>query len=172
MGYLYAYSAMTEDLQVTYMPSYGAEVRGGTANCTIVVSDEEIASPIASSPDNLVILNNPSLTRFQNFGRPGGNYIINTTLVHGKLMRDDVAAIELPASEIAENLGDLRNTNMILLGAFIAVTEIVSMRTMFECIETVFARKNRKVIDANRVAFQAGYDYVSERKPKTQKAKK
>lgn len=172
MGYCFAYTAMMEDLHVTYMPSYGAEVRGGTANCTVVVSDEDIASPIASSPDNLVILNNPSLTRFHNLGRPGANYIINTTLVSARLQRDDAASIELPATEIAENLGDMRNTNMVLLGAFINVTGLVSMRTTFECVEAIFAKKNRKIIDATHAALQAGYDFAAaHHKAKAQKGK-
>jgi 2-oxoglutarate ferredoxin oxidoreductase subunit gamma len=161
MAYCLAYAAMEEDRHVTYMPAYGAEVRGGTANCTIVVSNEEIASPIASEPDNLVILNNPSLLRFQNMGRPGGTYLINTTLVNHKLARKDVDVYEIPAGKIAEDNGGVRNTNMVLLGAFIAITKIVSLRTMNECIAAIFAKKNKKVIDINQQAVKAGYDYIT-----------
>ena len=160
MGYCLAYAGMEQDLHVTYMPAYGAEVRGGTANCTVVISSEEIASPIASSPDNIVILNHPSLVRFQNFGRPGGNYLINTSLVNSKLKRTDVNAVYMPASEIAEKSGSLRNTNMILLGALVALTDIVPMSGMLDCIASIFAKKNKKVIDINQEAVQAGYDYI------------
>ena len=158
MGYCLAYAAMEEDRYVTYMPAYGAEVRGGTANCTIVVSNEEIASPIASSPDNLVILNNPSLLRFHNMGKPGGAYLINSTLVQNPLTRDDVTRIEMPAGALADELGGMRNTNMILLGAFIGMTNLVSLQTMNECIEAIFAKKNRKVIDISQRALKTGYD--------------
>jgi 2-oxoglutarate ferredoxin oxidoreductase subunit gamma len=161
MGFCLAYAGMEEDLHVTYMPAYGAEVRGGTANCTIVVSDEEIASPIASSPDNIVILNNPSLLRFQNAGRANGTYLINSSLVNGRLKRTDVTALYMPASEMAEKSGSLRNTNMMLLGAFVATSKVVPMDTMLSAIADIFAKKNKKVIDINQQALQAGYDWAA-----------
>jgi 2-oxoglutarate ferredoxin oxidoreductase subunit gamma len=172
MGYCLAYAAMQEDLHVTYMPAYGAEVRGGTANCTVVVSDEDIASPIASSPDNIVILNNPSLVRFTNFGRPGGSYLINSSLVNGKLKRSDVTSLYMPASELAEKSGSLRNANMMLLGAFIAMSGVVTMDTMQAAIADIFAKKNKKVIDINQQAVQSGYDWAAAELGKGRAAKK
>lgn len=160
MGYCLAYAGMEEDRNVTYMPAYGAEVRGGTANCTVVISTDEIASPIASSPDNIVILNNPSLIRFRNTGRSGGLYIINTTLVTNKLGRTDVKVIEIPAGKIAEDTGGVRMTNMVLLGALIAKTGIVSMRTMNEVIQTIFGAKKKSAVETNIKSLQAGHDFA------------
>lgn len=167
MGYCLAYAAMEEERHVTYMPAYGAEVRGGTANCTVVVSTEEIASPIASSPDNVVILNTPSLLRFENAGRSGGLYIINTTLVTRPFTRADVKVIEIPASDLAEATGGIRMTNMVLLGALIGATELVSLRTMNECVETIFGAKKKSAVETNRQALAAGYKFVTETLGKT-----
>jgi len=164
MGYCLAYAGMEEDLNVTYMPSYGAEVRGGTANCTVVISTDEIASPIASSPDNVVILNGPSLTRFHNAGRAGAIYIINTTLVTKKMTRTDIKLVEIPAGEIAEGIGGVRMTNMVLLGALVAKAQPVSLKTMLEVIETIFRTKNQKVIEVNQTAVKAGFDFVQQLK--------
>ena len=104
-GYALSYAAMSEGKYVTYLPSYGAEQRGGTANCTISISDEEIASPVASAPDCAVIMNQPSLIRFRNQVAPAGKLLLNTTLVSGRVERDDVKVFLIPATKIAEDLG-------------------------------------------------------------------
>ena len=108
MGYALAYAAMKEDKHVTYLPSYGAEVRGGTANCTVCIGDEEIASPIASSPNFLVIMNAPSMDRFQNRLRKGGICLVNASLVNKESSRNDIEVCGVPAVDIAEALGDIR----------------------------------------------------------------
>jgi len=166
MGYCLATAAMDEDLHVTYMPSYGAEVRGGTANCTISISDEEIASPIASSPDFLVAMNDPSLARFQNMIRPGGVCVSNETLIKKKLPRKDVTEYRIPASDIAESVGSIRSANMVILGALVAATDIVSLERMVETVTAITMKKRKELVDLNCRAIEAGYDYVMKKKAK------
>ena len=160
MGFCLASAAMAEDKHVTYMPSYGAEVRGGTANCTICIDTEEIASPIASSPDCLVALNEPSLVRFQNTIKPGGLCISNATLISIKLPRSDVREFRIPAGEIAEAAGSLRSANMVILGAFAAATGAVSLDTLQQTVENITAKKRKDLADMNRKAILAGYEFV------------
>jgi 2-oxoglutarate ferredoxin oxidoreductase subunit gamma len=126
MGYSYAHAAMNEGYFVTYLPSYGAEVRGGSANCTVAVSDEEIASPIASQPDYLVIMNQPSLFTFQNRVAPKGSIFMNSSIIQARPTRDDVTIHEIPLAEIAASLGNPRGQNIIMIGAFIRKTGILS----------------------------------------------
>ena len=161
MGYTLAYAAMKEDRFVTYLPSYGAEVRGGTAHCTVSVGDEEIASPIASIPDYLVIMNAPSLDRFQNMLKKGGGCLLNTSLVHEESIRTDIRMYEVPASEWAEDLGDIRSANMIMLGAFLKVSEMVRPETVIQTIERTFRRKKAEVMERNQAAFWKGYEAIS-----------
>lgn len=159
MGVTLANAAMREDKYVTYLPTYGAEVRGGTANCTVSVGDEEIASPIASNPDYLVVMNAPSLHKFQSILRKGGDCLLNTSLVHEKSIRKDVNVYEIAASEMAEEMGELRSTNMIVLGAFLKISGMVQPETVLEIIEETFRRKSPKVVQKNKDAFWAGYRY-------------
>lgn len=161
MGVTLANAAMREDKHVTYLPTYGAEVRGGTANCTVSVGDEEIASPIASSPDYLVIMNAPSLNKFQNILRKGGDCLLNTSLVRQKSIRKDVRVHEIPASEMAEEMGDLRSANMIMLGAFLKISGMVRPETVLEIIEETFGKKGPKVLDRNKEALWTGYRHFS-----------
>ncbi|MEW6441725.1 MAG: 2-oxoacid:acceptor oxidoreductase family protein [bacterium] len=159
MGYTLAYAAMKEDRHVTYLPSYGAEVRGGTANCTIAVGNEDIASPIASAPDFLVLMNAPSLDRFQSCLRKGGRCLVNTSLIHEKVSRRDIRVYEVPATEKAEQLGDIRAANMVMLGAFLKVAELVRPETVLAVIERNFA-KRPELLERNRQAFWEGYHAI------------
>ncbi len=161
MGYTLAQAAMKENKQVTYLPSYGAEVRGGTAHCTVSVGDEEIASPIASSPEFLVAMNSPSLDRFQGVLRKGGHCLLNTSLVHKKATRDDIHVYEVPVSELAEKMGDLRTANMIMLGAFLKVSSMAEVDTVMELIAETFKRKNPSVTEMNQKALRTGYELFS-----------
>lgn len=161
MGVTLANAAMREDKYVTYLPTYGAEVRGGTANCTVSVGDEEIASPIASSPDYLVIMNAPSLSKFQSILRKGGDCLLNTSLVRYKSIRNDVRVHEIPASEMAEEMGDLRSANMIMLGAFLKISGMVRPETVLEIIQETFGKKGPEVLDRNKEALWTGYRHFS-----------
>ena len=135
MGRNLAQAAMLEGKNVTYFPSYGAEVRGGTANCTVAISDEEIASPVASSPEFVVVMNEPSLVRFQNQVQTGGLLFVNSSLIDTEIARGDIDGVRVPASEVAENLGDPKSANMVMLGAFTKRSSLVSIDTVMESLE-------------------------------------
>ena len=156
MGKNIALAAMIEGKYVTYLPSYGPEVRGGTANCTVAVSDESIASPVASSPEYLVIMNQPSLTRFQNQMESGGLLFLNSSLITIKVSRGDIDVVNVPATAIAEKLGSTRSANMVILGAFIKKTNLVAISTLDTVLSDSMGKKG-KAIDINMKALMAGY---------------
>ncbi|MEW6202477.1 MAG: 2-oxoacid:acceptor oxidoreductase family protein [bacterium] len=159
MGYMLAYAAMQEERHVTYMPSYGAEVRGGTANCTVAISNDEIASPVASSPECLVVMNAPSLIRFQSSVKPGGLVFINSTMVTRVPSRRDVETFRVPATKIAEDLGEMRASNIVMLGALVAGTNLVSTRTLGASIEDILGRK-KELLEINRKAMELGMEHI------------
>ena len=161
MGHLIAHAAMKEDKFLTYMPSYGAEVRGGTAHCTVSVGDEEIASPIASNPDYIVIMNAPSLNRFQNILKNGGGCFLNTSIVQEKAVRKDIQMYGVAASEWAEELGDIRSANIVMLGSFLKVSQLVKPETFLEIVKNSFRKKDPKVFERNSEAFWKGYNFLS-----------
>ena len=163
MGYAFAYAAMKEDKHVTYLPSYGAEMRGGTANCIVAISDEEIASPVASSPDIAVVLNKPSLLRFQNQVQSGGVLFINSDLVDTLPVRGDIKIYQVPANRISEELGSDRSANMVMLGAFINRSRLISLESAKEACHEIFKTKP-SVIDVNKKALEAGYQYLENEK--------
>jgi 2-oxoglutarate ferredoxin oxidoreductase subunit gamma len=157
MGLNLAQAAMIEGKHVTYLPSYGAEVRGGTANCTVAISSEDIASPVASSPEFLVVMSQPALARFQNQVESGGVLFYNSSLVKVDIPRGDIELLAIPAMRMAEEMGNPRSANMIMLGAFIKKTNLVSMDTIFETLKETFKTKT-KLIATNKKALMAGYD--------------
>lgn len=157
MGLNLAQAALLERKNVTYLPSYGAEVRGGTANCTVAISDEEIASPVASSPEFLVAMNQPSMVRFQNQIQSGGVLFINSSLIETEISRGDVDIIKVPANSIAEQLGSLRSANMVMLGAFTKNSNIVSISSVIEGLKSAL-KKKQKLTAVNTEALMAGYD--------------
>ena len=157
MGLSLAQAAMLEGKNVTYLPSYGAEVRGGTANCTIAISDEEIASPVASAPDFVIAMNQPSLVRFQNQVQSGGVLLFNSSLAEAEIRRGDIEVIGVPANRIAEELGSIRSANMVMLGAFIKKSNLVSLSTLIEGLGSTLGKEG-KVSAINKNALMAGYD--------------
>ncbi|HAR98887.1 MAG TPA: 2-oxoacid:ferredoxin oxidoreductase subunit gamma [Syntrophus sp. (in: bacteria)] len=160
MGYSFAHGAMSEGYEVTYLPAYGAEVRGGTANCTVAVGDEEIASPIASEPDYLVVLNTPSLYTFQNRIAAGGLLFLNSSIISARPSRQDMEVFAIPASDIAEELGNARAFNTVMMGAFLKRTSLVKPEIYLKSLETVMGSKKKAVVEINRKAFSAGYDFL------------
>ena len=157
MGLNLAQAAMMEGKNVTYLPAYGVEVRGGTANCTIAISDEEIASPVASAPEFLVAMNQPSVFRFQNQVESGGVLLINSTLIEVEISRGDIEVIRVPAGDIAEKLESPKSANMVMLGAFIKKSNIVSISAIIEELKNTLKGKE-KLIAINEKALMAGYD--------------
>ncbi|MEE9402769.1 MAG: 2-oxoacid:acceptor oxidoreductase family protein [Desulfobacteria bacterium] len=157
MGLNLAQAAMLEGKDITYLPSYGAEVRGGTANCTVAISDEEIASPVASSPDFIVAMNQPSLVRFQNQLQSGGLFFINSSLVEAEISRGDIDIVSVPANSMAEELGSPKSANMVMLGAFTKKSNLVSLSSVIEALRNTLKNK-QKLIAINKKALLAGYD--------------
>ena len=160
MGYLLATAGMVEEKNVTCLPSYGAQVRGGVANCTVVVSDEEIASPVASEPEFAVLMNNPALFQYQNQVQSGGTLFLNSSMIESRPARGDLEIIEVPANDLARKLNDDRVTNIVMLGAFIKKSALVSPDTVARVIKDTFASRNPGVLKLNKSALQLGYDYL------------
>ena len=160
MGYLLAMAGMYEEKNVTCLPSYGAEVRGGTANCTVVVSTEEIASPVASEPDFAVLMNNPSLFRFQNQVQSGGTIFLNSSMIESRPIRGDLEIFEIPVNDLAKQLKENKVTNMIMLGAFIKKSGLVSLDAMVHVLKDTFGTRNPAILKLNKSALQLGYDYL------------
>ena len=159
MGLNLAQAAMLDGKKVTYLPAYGAEVRGGTANCTVAISDEDIASPIASSPDFVVVMNQPSLIRFQNQIESGGIMFLNSTLIDMEVSRGDIDVVNIPANDIAEEMRSPRSANMVMLGAFVKKTNLVSLESIVKGLETALKNK-QKLIAINKKALTTGYEMV------------
>ena len=157
MGLSLAQAAMREGKNVTYLPAYGAEVRGGTANCTVAISDEEIASPVASSPEFVIAMNQPSMMRFQHQLQSGGMFFLNSSLIDAEVMRGGIEVVKVPANTIAEQMGNPRSANMVMLGAFIGKSELVKLDTIFEVVEEAFKKKG-KLVAVNKEALLAGYN--------------
>jgi len=160
MGYLLATAGMYEERNVTCLPSYGAEVRGGTANCTVVISTEEIASPVASEPEFAVLMNNPSLFRFQNQVQSGGTILLNSSMVESRPVRGDLEIIEIPINDLAKKFPGNKVANMIMLGAFLKKSGLVSLETMARVLKDTFGNRNPAVLKSNRSALQLGYDFL------------
>jgi len=151
---------MRDGKNVTYLPSYGAEVRGGTANCTVAVSDEEIFSPVASSPDYAVIMNRPSLTKYEGTITGGGIIIQNSSLVDRDLTRDDVEAVKVPANDIAKKLGSDRTINMIMLGAFVTKTGLTTLDSIMNGLTEIVKGKKASLMKLNRKGLDKGAECV------------
>jgi 2-oxoglutarate ferredoxin oxidoreductase subunit gamma len=162
MGFTLANVAMLEGKYVTYLPSYGVEVRGGTANCTIVVSDEEIASPVASEPEFVVAMNQPSFARFQSVLPSGGLICVNSSIVSTTSARGDIEVLAVPTSELAEKMGTIKVANMIMLGAFLKASNIISFDFMITHLQEILGEGKAKMIKLNKEALEAGYAFVKE----------
>ena len=162
MGFTLANAAMFEGKHVTYLPSYGVEVRGGTANCTVVVSDEEIASPIASEPEFVVAMNQPSFARFQSVLQSGGLLCVNSSIVNTSSARGDIEILAIPTSDLAEKLGTIKVANMIMLGALIKASNIISFELMIKSLSEILGEGKSKLIKLNKEALELGFNYVKE----------
>ena len=160
MGYLLATGGMYEGKNVTCLPSYGAEVRGGTANCTVVLSTEEIASPVASEPEFAVLMNNPSLFRYQNQVQSGGTIFLNSSMIESRPIRGDLEIFEIPVNDLAKQLKANKVTNMIMLGAFIKKSGLVSFETMNNVLKDTFGNRNPAILKLNKSALLLGHNYL------------
>ncbi|MEW6724363.1 MAG: 2-oxoacid:acceptor oxidoreductase family protein [Bacillota bacterium] len=156
VGQLLAYSGMLEGKKVSWMPSYGPEMRGGTANCSVVVSGEEVGSPVVSEPTAVIIMNRPSLDKFEGKVVKGGVLIINSSLVDRQVQRGDVTVIEVPANDIATELGDVRVANMVALGALIQATGAVKKESVLKALRKVLPERRHHLLPMNEAALDKG----------------
>ncbi len=156
VGKILARAGMLEGKCVTWFPSYGAEIRGGTANCTVIISDREIGSPIVGSPSAMLILNEASFHKFEPRIRPGGRLFLNTSLVQGASCRGDIERIEIRANDIAEQLGDIRIANMVMLGAFLKKTDVVALGSVLDALKAVLPPRRHSLLGLNERALQCG----------------
>lgn len=155
IGKILAHTAMEQGFEVAWIPSYGPEMRGGTAYCTVVISDRPIGSPIIRNPLHLVAMNRPSLEKFASVVKPGGVVLINKSLIGIDSGRDDVDELAVPVVEIAKELGNTRAANIVALSAFAARSSIVDMNILRSCVEEEFQAK-KKLIPLNLAAIDAG----------------
>jgi 2-oxoglutarate ferredoxin oxidoreductase subunit gamma len=155
-GILLAYAGMVDGKHVTFFPAYGAEMRGGTANCSVVVSSEEVASPVVSSPDSVIAMNEPSLLKFEPALKPEGLLLVNKSLVASQPKRDDVSAVTIDANKLAEEIGTVKCANMVMLGALLGHTQAVSLESMIKTLPKVFPRAKKEMIDINVEALKKG----------------
>jgi len=160
MGYLFATAGMYEGKNVTCLPSYGAEVRGGTANCTVAISTEEIASPVASEPEFAVLMNNPALLLYQNQVQSGGTIFLNSSMIDSRPIRGDLEIYEIPVNELVKPLREDKVANMVMLGAFIKKSALVALETMNRVVKDTFTHRNPAIVKLNRQALLLGYDYL------------
>lgn len=157
MGKFLAYAGMDEGLNVSWLPSYGPEMRGGTANCSVIVTEENIGSPIVTQPTALVVMNRPSLDKFENTVVPGGLIILDSSLVNREVKRTDVTVLSIPATEDADKIGSKRIANMILLGALVAKTGIIPMETLLNALKS---HGKESFFEVNKKALEKGMEYV------------
>ena len=162
MGYILAVAAMRDGMQVTYLPSYGAEVRGGTANCTVSISDEEIASPVASFPDYVIAMNKPSLIRYEGQIKEKGTLLVNSDLIDIEPTRKDIDIFKIPANTIARKLRSERIVNMIMLGALAGATNITGIDSLMSALAEVVKGKKAKLMELNRKGLERGAAYILE----------
>jgi 2-oxoglutarate ferredoxin oxidoreductase subunit gamma len=155
IGKLLAHAAMKEGFEVAWVPSYGPEMRGGTAYCMVVIGDRPIGSPIIKNPRHLVAMNLPSLEKFAPDVKPGGVILINSSLIPIEAGREDCDAFKVPVVDIAKDLGNPKVANIVALSAFVARTAVVSMETLRECIEEAFGKKP-ELMPLNLKAVEAG----------------
>ncbi len=156
-GIILAHAGLIEDKHVTFFPSYGAEMRGGTANCSVVVSSDPVASPIVANPDIVIVMNEPSLTRFEPMVKPNGLLFFNQTLIKSRPKRNDVTVIPVEANAIAEELGQGRIANMVMLGTMIKKTGLLSLETLKKAQRKRFVKANKDQLALNDKALERGY---------------
>ena len=160
MGQIWVYFGMQEDKNVTYSPFYGAEKRGGIARASVIISDEEIASPIVTKPDSVVIMNNASLEVYENSVKPGGKIFLNSSLVTDEVKRTDVTVYKVPANELAEKVGTVKAANMVMLGALAKATGALSLEKMESILKKFFPESKHKFIPLNIQAIEEGMKSV------------
>lgn len=155
-GKLLAQSAMLENKHVTWFPSYGAEIRGGTANCTVIISDDMIGSPAVRTPNIILIMNNNSMERFEPKLKSNGLFLMNTSLIKTSPKRSDIEIVKINATDTAKKLGNAQVANLVMLGALIAKTGVVKPATVFKALKQITPEHRKHIIPLNEKAFKSG----------------
>ena len=158
-GKFLAYKGLLDGKQVSWLPSYGPEMRGGTASCSVILSDDAVGSPIVSTPDVLVAMNLPSLDKYENSVPAGGKIFVDSTFIDRKVNRDDVDVYYIPATKMASDAGVPTLANMILLGKVIKETDVISLEGMRTMFEKIISAKRQNLIDTNLKTIEMGYNY-------------
>jgi 2-oxoglutarate ferredoxin oxidoreductase subunit gamma len=159
-GQLLAYAALEEGRHVTWIPSYGPEMRGGTAHCTVIISDEEIGSPLVSRPTAALVLNPPSMERYAPIVKPNGVLIEDSTLVTRGSNRDDIREIDLPAKDIAAELGFPQIANVVVVGALLGATGVLKIETLEKILDEHLGERHRAALEPNKFALRRGAEYA------------
>ena len=160
MGQLIAYAGMNEGKYVSWLPSYGPEQRGGTANCAVVVSGEQVGSPLVSQPTTAIVLNNPSFEKFEPIVKPGGLLIVNASLISKTSQRTDIKILNIKATDLANEIGNTKIANMVLLGAFLEETGILSDSSILEALKKVLSPEKHSLLEINRKALELGRSLI------------
>lgn len=155
-GQLLAYTALENELFVTWIPSYGPEMRGGTAHCTVIVSDDEIGSPLVRNPRAAVVMNLPSLDKYEDLVVPGGVMVVNSSLIEREVARTDIDVIKVPANEVAEELGNIRLANMVILGALVTYLKVFSLDSLGESLKLHLPERHQHLVGKNLEAMRRG----------------
>lgn len=159
-GQVLAYAGMDSGKVVTWIPSYGPEMRGGTANCTVIISDEEIGSPLVRNPRAAVVLNLPSLDKYEPLVVPGGVLVANASLINRRPERGDLNIVFIPANEMAEGLGDKRMTNMVVLGALLAQLPVLPLEAIEKALESHLPERHKRLLPVNFKALRQGAEFA------------
>lgn len=160
-GKVLAYAALTEQRELSWLPSYGPEMRGGTANCNVIISDSPVGSPIVQNPNVLMVMNTPSLDKYEKSVVPGGKIFVDSTLISRKVEREDVEAFYIPATKMAADMGMPTLANMILLGAIVKATGCITDEGMLAGLNKIIPAKKANLLDANLKCIQAGKDFLA-----------
>lgn len=158
-GKFLAYKGLLEGKQISWLPSYGPEMRGGTANCSVIISDTPVGSPIVSNPDILVVMNLPSLDKYENAAVPGSKIFVDSALIDRKVQREDVDVFYIPATKLASDAGIPTLANMIMMGKMIRQTSVVSFDDIKSALEKVVSAKHADTLSYNLKALETGYNY-------------
>jgi len=159
-GQVLAYAAMDNGKMVTWIPSYGPEMRGGTANCTVIIADEEIGSPLVRNPKAAIVLNLPSLDKYESLVVPGGVLIANASLINRGPSRTDITSIFIPANEIAESIGNKRLLNMVTLGALLGVLPVLPIEAVEQALREHLPERHLRLLPVNFQALRAGAEFA------------
>jgi 2-oxoglutarate ferredoxin oxidoreductase subunit gamma len=157
-GQVLAYAAMDQDQHVTWIPSYGPEMRGGTANCTVIISDEPIGAPLVDRPDVAIVLNAPSFEKYEPLVKPGGLLIVNSAIIDARTTRDDIEVIYVPANHIAAEVGSVKMLNMVVIGALLGMQPMFTIEQLATTLREHLPASKQHMLDANIDVLRRGFE--------------